>query len=943
MGNNQNNNQIYHFSKKVLFLSFIFLFIFVSWYMLVLQQRILEYEEVAPKLIFARNQEVALKTPFDKTYFAAQPNQLLLTGTRIRTGDQSFAEIQLEENVVRLDQNTDFQLLENNFQNPAQPRFVFKLFSGNVWVNAFDPILIKTPQSQARFTHTVGVYTYSDPLNRVMSIIGNVDLDLLDENGNLLSQFVVPLKNQVSFANSQIVPEYARLEYSKLKKELKMGPIFQTVLEEEWVKRNTRDDAVIFLAEDQYIFSSMAYRLKNQYYALREKFALIPHQKRAERLNRAKTKLQYLLGGIHENDLKYEARELLKEFDELIESFKGDPALRDLIERQFYAIRNVRTDTPAYLVKENLRGHLFSKQNPEFLRTYLADTDFLMRVEEITQAEEVTTKWLKQWEPTIRKAEMNEFEQQARIFHSVLLAYADRVHSKLLSALDEIGDFRIENAENAEETLLEIALERLEMSKYLVAAYRYPEAKTYLKTSYAKLNLAEREISAAAREVFLEDASLLAERIAFAEQTLKGAAEFIDEEEFLDYLSVQERDKILTERFIAFLEEAQAPEEMVYPTIDEVTQQFSSMRIVVLEEDISVNPDFPFEFQIEYARLLDRALDGSLIAFKGRYDYSTNAVYDIVLNDIPLKGNFVLEDFIRIAKTGEREVAPEVEPGIEGLEDFLGITESEEAKRSQIVAQDLAVQLIIKELEPFGIFVPGSQNVIVLNPATLTEFRVANVTIEDPVEARRIGVSFEYNSVTKMISNVQFEEVAVVIPSRVRADQFISTVFEALFGKEEEMKAIRDTQNELSRQNLLADENDLKFIGKTFRQVEFQKLRMKIMPIEFAGIYDRDTNVFLRAEHSLLTRENVAMDTYLTDLSRLFVIDYLSGKGIEISSENIMTRLPASKVAIEDYARGDKVLYFTVDLTTNRLVNIGIEGTDLQVDSMTFEEFSRIE
>ena len=942
MGESKNNNQLYHFSKKVLFLSVLFLLINIAWYVLVLySERMVDFREVAPRLVFAKNQEVALKTPFDKAYFLAQPDQILITGAQVKTGDQSFAEIQLEENVVRLDQNTELKLLENNFQNPTQPRFVFELFSGNVWVNAFDPIIVITPQSQAYFSHTVGFYSYSDPLNRVMSVIGNVDLNLLGENGHVLSQFVVPLKSQVTFTDPQIVPEYARLEYSKLKKELKMGPVFQTALEEEWVKRNTLDDEALFLAGNQYIFSPTVYRLKNIYHALREKLAFIPHQKRLGRLNRANIKLQYLLGGIHENNLNNEAEKLLKEFDGLIKPFANDPALRDLIERQFYAIRNVKTDTPAYLLKENLRGHLFSEESPELLRSYLADLDFLMRVEETAQAEKAVEAWLKKWNTDMRKAELIEFEKQARIFHSILLAYADQVNTGLLGALDEVGDFRIEHAKNPEETILEIALERLEMSKYLVAAYRYTDAKTYLKTSYAKLNLAEREISEAARKIFLEDASLLAERIAFAEQTLKGAAEFVDEEEFLEYLSIQERDKILTERFVSFLDEIQAPEEMAYPTIDDVSQKFTLARIVVLDEDIEINTDFPFEFHIKYARLLDRAEDGSLITFSARFDYSTNAVYDIVLNDMPLKGNFVLEDFILIAKTGEMEVA--VEPKIDTLEELLGITESEEAERSQVIAQDLAVQLMIKELEEFNILVSGAQQVTVLNPATLNEFRIVDVYIEDPERTRPIKVSFDYNSVTKTISNVQFEDMVLDIPSQIQAEQFISVVLSTLHGKEQEIKSVRDVVSELNNQNLLIEAADFHFINNNFIQIEFRKIRIKNMPVEFSGIYDRMNRIFLRAEHTLLTLENTPVNDYLARLSKLWVIDYLANKGIEISEENIMSKLPASRVSIKNYARGDKILDFTFDVASNRLIDIVLQGTDAKVDSMTFEEFSLIE
>ena len=189
MPENQNENLqlgiLYHFSKKILFLSLLFLLINAAWFgMIVSSQQKAEFQEVSPELVFAGNQIVRLKTPFDDTFFAAEPKQVLFTGTQIHTGEQSFAEIQIDNNVIRLDENTNISLLENNFQNPEKPRFVFLLESGSVWVNAFDSIVIQTPQGEAIFEHTVGVYTYSRPLNRIMSIIGNVDLSLSDEDGN---------------------------------------------------------------------------------------------------------------------------------------------------------------------------------------------------------------------------------------------------------------------------------------------------------------------------------------------------------------------------------------------------------------------------------------------------------------------------------------------------------------------------------------------------------------------------------------------------------------------------------------------------------------------------------------------------------------------------------------------------------------------------------------
>ncbi|MCK5601851.1 hypothetical protein KAR91_08285, partial [Candidatus Pacearchaeota archaeon] len=64
--------------------------------------------------------------------------------------------------------------------------------------------------------------------------------------------------------------------------------------------------------------------------------------------------------------------------------------------------------------------------------------------------------------------------------------------------------------------------------------------------------------------------------------------------------------------------------------------------------------------------------------------------------------------------------------------------------------------------------------------------------------------------------------------------------------------------------------------------------------------------------------------------------------GIELTLVNIITPLPAEKVKIEDYERGDKILNFTFEVNSNRLANISIHGVDSVVDSLTFEEFANI-
>lgn len=936
----------YFFSPRALILSFVFLLLSLVLFAVSLNTsgRVLQ-DRVTPKLIFADNQEVFIKSPYNNDYVSANPNQDFLTDSLLKTGDRSFAEIRLLNNVIRLDQNTELQLLENNFGSVHEPRLTFKLNSGNVWVSAVDLIEIDTPRAQAHFETAVGSYSYNKPLNRVLSFVGNVDLKLLNDDGDVLKAFTIPLKNNVAFADFQIIQDYSRLEYSKLRKELKLGPIAQVVLDDEWVKRNSMSDSVLYSGEFETIDSAGDYKLRDRYYALREFLTFFPDQKAGERMSRIETQIRYLLGGVQKGNLIAETDELLQKLDELVRDQHGNTLLTSLFDKHFFAIRNVKTTTPAYKLKEYLRGYLFTKNNTQLLRTYLADVNFLMNISEMGQAEKVAGEWLKKWEANSENR-FDEFETQARLYHNLMLAHSERVTAGLLAISDDLGELRLKFTDNSEEALFEIALERLEMSKYLLANFRYEDAGSYLKNSYANLGLSEKATSRAARDIFIKEAALLGDRIAFALESLKGSAEEIDETEFTDYLSTQERDKSLEERFTSFIESTEPEEEVVKaPTPGEVSDRFSRLRIVLLEEDIEVNPELPFEFEIKTARFLDPADDGSTILFSALYDFASNAIYDIRIGDDTLAGNFTLKDFVRVALTST-EVAEEPVEAVEDVKpdftDFLSSSESDAAEFSQLVAEDLAIRLMIKELDALGIPIGSSRQVSVLDPLTLDRFRILNVTLEDNIRDRRIVTAFDYNSTTKMASNIMLSESDVIPPTRVKIDQLILSVFNAVYGKEEEAQATSDVIKVFNSFDLVLENGDFEFIDASINQVRFNKTRIKNMPVEFSGVYDRNFRLFISASHELLTVANVSVRNYLENLSGLFVIDYLLQKGIPIGSENIISKLPTSKVLIKDYILGEKVLDFTFDISNNRLLDISIQGTDTRVDSMTFAEFSRV-
>ena len=948
MDENRNENQDYHFSKKTLILAVLVMLLNVGFFSVVIPQKKQVYGNVAPVVSFGEDDKVMIKSPFDADFREVKSGQPVISGTGIKTGDSGYADLMLDKNRIRLDKNTDIELTENNFRNPQSPfltRLSFRLNSGTVWVNAFDPILVSTKQSEALFSHTVGQYSYSAPMNRVFTVMGNVDMTFYDSGNNPLTSFVLPLKNQITYTDPQLIKDYARLEYSKLKKEFKMGPVPQTLLDEEWIKENTAYDISQSVNGD-YIFSSTDYDFFSRYHKLRAELSVIPGVKHIELLNLAAVQLEYLLGGVNRSNSMELAKSLLSEFGGLEEKLGTDQSFIDFTETQFYGIRNIRTNTPSYLVKDSLRDFLFSKKkDTTIFRTYLSDIDFLLRVGELNQAEKVADKWVTEWKPELRSKYMDELNRESRIFQSIILAYIDKITPKFLSMLDDISDYRIKNSSSPEETLYEVAMERLEVSQYLVSAYRYTDAKTYLKTSYSQLDLAKQPDSMAAKGLFIQEGALLADRIAFAEQTLKGSAQKIDEAKFRDYLSIQERDKSIAERFLALIEESQKPVEIkVYPTVDDVTGFFAQNGITVLNQDVAPDSGNPFEFDISTGRFVSRAYDGSQIVFSATFDYSSKALFNIVINDI--KGNLTMEDFVLVAKNGDKEVTTPNTPVADTSKvgDYLNLNGGEDALRSQIMAQDLAVQLMIKELEKYNVIIPSGQQVAILDKATLTEFKVSDVNIEDTATKRKAQVSFEYNSVTKIVSGIQLKGgISLDIPAQIKADDFTSTVFKALYGKEKEIDETTKAIAELSNYGFEIAAKDIDFEDKDFRIVDFKDVRLKSMPFTVTGTYNRNTKMLTKAENPLLTSLSIDASSYIKKLAVLWTIDYLASKGIVITEANITSALPADKVDIKNYQRGTKVIDMTFDVKSNKLINIKVQGISAAVPSMTFDEFSLVE
>ena len=176
--------------------------------------------------------------------------------------------------------------------------------------------------------------------------------------------------------------------------------------------------------------------------------------------------------------------------------------------------------------------------------------------------------------------------------------------------------------------------------------------------------------------------------------------------------------------------------------------------MIIIDSDIVINEDSPFTFEIIKARLIDRASDGSQISFSAIYDYTTNAVKDVVVGETSLKGNFSLDDLVGIIGNGKIE--DEIKESDEtDIYDLLGGDQGDEALRAQATAQELAKQLVVNELTDAGIQISGLDKIEVLDALTLAKFNITEAFIANPEDSTKpLEIQFEYSSSSKNASNI---------------------------------------------------------------------------------------------------------------------------------------------------------------------------------------------
>lgn len=910
---NKNEAAGYFFSFKVLIMALL-----VMGLNLMVLRGIMSAEEkdLSPRLMVPEGQQVNLVTPFD----GEQPpmsGQAIITGSRIETKEGGLAEISAPGYSLRLGEQTTLLL---HSQNPPQ----FELIKGRVWARAGEPVVIRGSQAVLTLNQGIGDYHYLENIHQIRSWMGTADVQLNNASSGLIRELILPLRHEIRFADSQITADYAALKYSKLKKELKM----RTLDEEgdQWVRHQMN---LLVNSEDreERPLSQGRYQAKKALYFFMEKAQF--YKKAADQAKYAQLILDYLTGALNRQNDRTQAEEMLGQWDDIqfyLPDVKREKLIKDYLKKVYFEDRN----KVGYLLKKNLTERLVMlKQDPRFFRVYLDHAGWTLESGEVKMSELIIRDWKEQWKPGWRGKYTKEWEDQKWLFHQLILAYADRVSLRLMDQADQ------EEKNLTDDTaVLEIAQQKLERTRALVAKARYNEAKTYLRNSYKQLNLAEHAGLSAAHELFVKEGALLSDRIAFAESHLKSLANENDEITFKDYLERQKRDKSIEERFQVILKPPAEERDQSAIGIEEVREKLNAAGIEVAPRQIKPDPDNPYLFQLNAARLTQNPR----LIFDARYDDLTYALFDIQKEGRSLKGSFSVDDFINIHVNDDvvvKKTGQEID-----ISDLIGLPE--EGARSEVVARDLAIQLVIKELNDAGLLVVSSTQVEVMDE-NLEKFKIKNILLNHE-KAGRLELGFIYDVKTGFATHFEFKnEIKLHLPSSIKADKLADSIFQKIDQDEKEAEQSLKLINEMDTKGFILLPGDFRFTQNQFEEITFDRLSMKMLPLEFSGIYLPLQSKLKKAEHPLLNATDVLLDDYAAQLTEKWIIAELAGNGIAITAENIATPLSANKVLIKNYQKENKQISFVFDAVNQLLLKVAIQGQGGVIEVMTFDEFGLIQ
>lgn len=928
---------ISHFSKKV----FIFSLVFALANVGIISLRVLsadnsgQQQEVTPVVRITGADSAELQSAFEDAYLEASDKQSLYSGSSLRTGISGSAQIEIGNNLIRLNENTEVKVLESylgaysNFENKL-PRLSLELVSGSIWIDAFDLIEVKTPRVVSRFDRSVGSVNYLNGSNKIIALTNDVDIELLNESGVSLSRYNLPLQNQVSFFDAQLVDLYSSLKPSKLRKELKMTTVPQDVLDNPWVQANIEKIAEKDQAfSDQFIYSSASYTLKKQLYGLQSLFNFTDSNASTLLSEQLELNLFYLLGEVDSsNDLEL-TTQLIDEIDSLLATWPEDDVENDLLLKALDYVESASFGSPQYQLRDYLIDQISASKGGSVYRIYLTDFRKFLLSQELERGLSVLRRWEKAWKTPSIESDFLEYERQSQILNHTILSLSDQVNIAVLNHFDTTGLNRIELSQDPSETRFEVTQERLEIASRLIADYRYSLAKQYLRQSYLGLDISESDEGTPSSEIFLEKGRLLAQRIEYAENVLNGAAKAIDETKFREYFQARTEEEQLSSNLESFLEiESSTPSQEV-DTVDlfvKMTDRFIQAGVALDLSQVVLMSGSDSIYSIKAARLNQRDSEGRLISFDATYDARLDALSDVSFGDQSYKGPFLLEDLILLLTSEDLSQSVLHQNSVDVGTLLSTDQEQAEATREQALAQDLAIKLAVSQLLEQSVVVQNVKDDIkVTDPLNLDKFRVENALLLQG-DAPALEISFNFYSSISRVTEVRSSD-GVLLLSDVAIEELQSSISERLNDLENEIELVANfsvfaLQNELE----ISDEN---IIYTPEGYLLLNDLKLLTIDQSVSGLYDFESDQFLTVSNPLASAENIALKAYFKQLTNAYVKSLLEVAGLDISSRQIESAYPFRDIILRNVEVDGVSFDFTFDPLDGRIDEVSyLEGQE---------------
>lgn len=470
---------------------------------------------------------------------------------------------------------------------------------------------------------------------------------------------------------------------------------------------------------------------------------------------------------------------------------------------------------------------ILAKDEKDFyLRKFCLDEvvnfeDYLFEYD-LSRAKTVLAGIVEEWES---KKELTVLEKENLLIslnnvYSALVANIESMDEDLLAYHLRLEKVSLQNFTDAEiaESALEYLNQRIRLANKLLDVKKYKLAKYVIEEKIDNLLTHLDQTTSSIQDYLALLKKNLDIKIAYIEENLHGSANIVEEnyqEFYLESEAAEAAYQLLKnyadENTSESIEENQVKE-------DAVIFVFTRNHILLLPDEIERIGDLSDKF------LIQKATTENGIIFSGKFNASSNALYEIQVGDQKIDNSILISEVNEALKYVPQTVENE---GIEV------ISSDEETVQITGLAFELRIKTAIKLLEKIGIKIEKSD--IIKN-------QEANIFVQTKIN--EIRVNFILDEVEKTVFELEVSSYGT-IEGEIGLDDLITTV--------EDFVKTKEREKNLEAIQLKFDELNFMFDERNITEFEEQKYQIKSIydqknAILFDAIYDLVKDVFVEVD-----------------------------------------------------------------------------------------------